>query len=919
MLPKRQQLGDTALAAISGSGLPAAKPGPVVSALPQGQAQTVKFSGRDTSPSFEPGPAIFGPEDELILRIETADHAMSDTIVAYGTRSGVYIPFGAFSRFLDLAISVSSDGKFANGWFIDEARSLTLDLREGTLNVAGKDLALASGDAGAFEGELYVRAERYGDIFPLTLDIDFREQTIVVKTLERFPFETRLAREAARDTLAARKAGDETARRWPREETPYKVFTFPMADAELRAVADNQLGKRVEGDLRLAGDFAFMTAQGYVSGSTRDGITGARIELGRRDPDAELLGPLKATEFLIGDVTTTAMPFGLRGTGGRGAFVTNTPLESASVFDKIDLRGELQDGYEVELYRNNILVESTGTPVNGQYEFLQVPVDYGLNVFRLVFYGPQGQRREEVRRITVGDGRLGQGKLVYSFGAAQKGINVFNARGPNYSPSIDDGQWRSTALLQYGLTSNITASLGGSWFQSEGQNQWMATGGLRTGLGGVAAKLDFGVQSGGGKAVQLGLGGKLLGATYTLEHAEYSGRFRDEVVTFSSDYLKRATEFNLNTSLRIGKGEEPFYLPISARFQRLEFLDGRRTTEASLRTSARAGGLMLSNTLDYQGISSGRGISSSQLRGSFDLSTLSGSRTQFRAGAEYAVVPQPKLTSVKLEAEHALDKNTLVQGSVSHSFAGSQTQFGLSAVRRFGNLTLAFDGNYGVPNKDYSAVLRLGFSFGRNPLTGGFFFAKPGLSSGGAVAIRAYQDQDGDGRFNAGDTLLPDIEFGNGSSRVRTDASGTAFIGQMGDSRRASFMANTETLPDISLSPKSEGVEIVPRPGRIHVTDYGVRTLGEIEGTAYFSGAGSSKGVSGLSLLLLDKQGKQAATARTEGDGFFLFEQVPPGDYAIGLDPEQAARLRLRLAQEASISVDSKGSIARIDITVRQD
>ncbi len=62
------------------------------------------------------------------------------------------------------------------------------------------------------------------------------------------------------------------------------------------------------------------------------------------------------------------------------------------------MRGILPTGYEVELYRNDILVGSVRTAVNDQYEFLEVPVDYGVNVFRLVFYGPQGQRREEVRR-----------------------------------------------------------------------------------------------------------------------------------------------------------------------------------------------------------------------------------------------------------------------------------------------------------------------------------------------------------------------------------------------------------------------------------------------------------------------------------------------------------------------------------------
>ena len=874
-------LGDTALAGMSGQGLPKPRMAAVSSRLPgSAEPPSARLAGRDTSATVGlgagSGSADFGPEDELILRIQTAGGEMADTIVAYGTRSGVFIPFGAFARFMDLAISVGDGGKYASGWFIDENRTLTLDLNAKVLTVAGKDLPLGSGDASAYEGELYLRAERYPEIFPLTLDVDLREQSITVKTLERFPFEDRIARESARGRLEGLQGRDE-APRWPREDTPYRALTFPIGDAELRALADSTLGKRLEADLRLAGDFAFMTAQTFVSGSSRDGITGARLQLGRRDPDADLLGPLKATEFQIGDVNTASLPLGLRGTGGRGAFIANTPLESASVFDKIDLRGELADGYEVELYRNNVLIDSTRSPVNGQYEFLQVPVDYGLNVFRFVFYGPQGQRREEVKRVSVGDGRLAKGQLVYAFGAVQKATNVFNVHGPLHSPVDDEGSWRGSALLQYGVTSGLTATLGGAWFESGGRKNWMATAGARTGIAGIATRIDFGVQSGGGKAVQLGLGGSLLGATYTLEHAEYSGRFTDEVNAISLNPLKRSTEINLNSTMHFGIDADALFIPLSARLQRFEYLNGLNTLEASLRASARVGGFMVSNTFDYERTSGANQNPFSQLRGSFDLATLSGSRVQFRAGADYVVMPRIKLSTVKLDVDYALDRNTLLRGSVSHGFDPSQTQFGLSAVRRLGKFTLAFDGNYGVPRREYSAALRLGFSFGRNPLTGRFFFGETGLSSGGAVAIRAFQDVNGDAHYNAGDTLLPAVEFGNGSNRMETDTSGNAFLGNLGDSRPSSFKVNLETLPDIALAPKSEGIEIVPRPGRIHVTDYAVRTLGEIEGTAYFGGAATSRGVSGLSLLLLDKDGKETGKARTEADGFFLFEQVAAG------------------------------------------
>jgi pyruvate/2-oxoglutarate dehydrogenase complex dihydrolipoamide dehydrogenase (E3) component len=667
---------------------------------------------------------------------------------------------------------------------LSEDRTLTINLRQGTLAVKGSQRALERGVAIAFDGELYLRSEAFAEILPLRLTPDLRAQSVDIETFEEFPFRQRIERELQRSRLAG-KQGQDGAKQWPREETPWRALAVPMADVEVRAVSDSEIESRVEGDLRVAGDFAFLTARTYFSGSSRDGLTGARIELGRRDPDGELFGPLGATEFQIGDVSTVALPLGLRGIGGRGAAITNAPIDQASLFDAIDLRGELPEGYEVELYRNDILLASTRLPVNGQYEFLQVPVDFGFNVFRLVFYGPQGQRYEDVRRISVGDGRRKPGELVYAFGMAQKDVNLLNVRGPFDSRPPDLGTWRATGTLEYGVTSGLTAELAGSWFETTSGNSWLASAGLRTGFGGTALRADLGIQKGGGKSAQVGVGGKLLGMTYALTHAEYSGKFIDEVRAFSSEFLDRASEFTANATLKLGGEADPIYIPLSLRARRLEFATGRELTEVGLRASTRVAGLQLSKTFDYAHTVSQFGSKFDRLSGGFDLATLAGSKTQYRAGLAYSVLPEFKLQSAAVQIDHAFDRNTLVSASLGHFFLAGETRVGLSASRRFDNFTLSFDGDYAFETRNHTAALRLGFGFGHNPLTGRFFVGRPGLANGGAAAIRAYHDRDADGRFGQGDTVLPEVRFGIGGQSVTTDKHGVAMISRLGDGTRA--------------------------------------------------------------------------------------------------------------------------------------
>ncbi|MDE2561121.1 MAG: hypothetical protein KGL48_02640 [Sphingomonadales bacterium] len=865
--------------------------------------------GPDTFGSGTP----FTEDDELILEIQTTSGSLSDTITAYGTRAGVYLPLGEFARLLDLAIVVSDDGRYASGWVLDEKKNIALNLRAGTLKVGDSGVPFDPREAAAMDGELYVRADLLEQLMPLRLKVDLRRQVVIVETLQPFPFEQRAEREAARDRLAARK-GSHGKPAYPREATPWLALSFPLSDVELRTVSDSTRGTRGEADLRVAGDVAFMTGQGYLSTSTRDGLTAARIELGRRDPDATLLGPLHATQFEMGDVGTDGLPLGLRGVSGRGAMISNTPLERASVFDKIDLRGDLPAGYDAELYRNNTLIGSTRVPVNGQYEFLQVPVEFGLNVFRVVLYGPQGQRREDVRQISVGDGRLARGELVYSFGIAQKDVNLLGVRPPEFVPSTDYARWRATGQLQYGVSAGVTATLGGSWYESGGQRRWLATAGLRSGIGSVATRLDFGVNEAGGNAIEVGLGGAFAGVSLTATHAEYFGTFSDEVRSYTIDPLRRATEADLTATFHIGSGEHQLAIPMAARVRRVQFADGRVATEGALRASALIRHVLVSNSFSVSQTLSPGGPAYNQITGTFDLASLSGSKTQYRATLGYGIVPSARLNSAGAEIDRAFGPDTRAKASISHMLDSRTTLFGLSAIRRFGPFSLSFDGNVAVPSNTYSAVLRLGFSFGRNPVSHAMFLGRPGLSQGGAVAARAFEDENGNHRFDPGEPLLSDVTFDTGSLQGTTGKNGVTLIGGLGDATRTYLRLNAETLPDIAMAPAQTGVEIIPRPGRIHQTDFAVDRLSDIEGTAYF-GAGQ-QGVSGLSLRLVDAQGKVVKHTRTSAGGVFLFEQLHPGAYRVELDPGQAGQLGLSLESATSVTLDGKEQAARIKVLV---
>ena len=859
-------------------------------------------------------------QDELILEIQVKGVDASDTILAYGTRQGVYLPLGTLARILDLAIVVGEDGTYATGWFLDPDRTLTIDLARRTLAVAGKERALAPAAAVAFDGDMYLNADRMADFLPLTVDTNLRAQTVTLETRETFPFEARMKREADRARLASR-AGGGPEKIFTRVDTPFLLASIPVGDVDLRAISDSTFGERAEVDLQFAGDLGFLTAESFLSADTRNGLTTSLIKLGRQDPDGTLLGPLSATEFAFGDVATTSMPIGLRSVTGRGFAVTNTPPEAVSVFERIDLRGILPDGFEVELYRNDILVGSTREAVGGRYEFLQVPVDFGLNVFRIVFFGPQGQRSEEVRRISVGDGRLAPGKLVYRFGAVQKDRNLLGVQPPFFIRPRDFGAFRASGELAYGVSSDITAVVSGAFFETEARDRWLATGGIRTGLGGFALKADIAAGDDGAFALSGGIGGRIGGSAVTVSHVEYSGDFVDETrglgsIASGGVGLVRSTELDFNTTLELGNPISGLVVPLTLRARRTQSDTGPTTVDATLRASTRVAGFLASNTFDYTNTSFPGLESRSRLFGNFDLATLGRSRTRGRLSLGYQILPDPDIVSAAVEMDHAIDEDTAVRASIGYLFETRSPQIGLSAVRAFDQFSLALDSSYAFERDEHSIGLRLGFSFGHDPQRGGFFIARPGLANGGIASVRAFRDMDGDGVFGPSDTALPGVSIVASNRAVPTDDDGLARLGNLSPGRGASLQVDGSTLPDIDLAPAGEGIEIVPRPGRVHVADFPIVALSEVEGTLKFAQGDTRKGVSGVRLILRDAAGKDAYFSKTEIDGYYFFERVRPGTYSVALDEGQAGRLNLCPARDYTVTVGYDADLVKADIAI---
>ena len=856
-------------------------------------------------PAAEQAGTPFTAQDELVLELQIEGANRRDTIIAYGRLPEVYLPFGLISRLLDLAISTSPDGRHASGWILSETRTLSLTAGQGFAVLEGREIAIDEEAVVGFDGELYVRPSVLELILPVEVEVDLRAQSVAIATLEVFPFQARQCRDGRRGLLESQGTANDVTE-FPRAHTPYLLASMPKADLELRAMSDQIRGERLEGELYFAGDLATASAEILLAAASNDGLTAALMEIGRDNPDGGMLGPLDATSFALGDIQTVQQPVGLRNSFGRGFRISNAALDTQSVFDEIDLRGVLQDGYEVELYRNGVLLGSTARAVNGQYEFLGVPVDFGINAFRLVFYGPQGQQREEVRTIRVGDGRVRKGELVYDLGVVQNERTVLDVRREGAIVPPYAGGWRAIAKASYGLSQSLTTVASASFDEEAVNGQELAgTIGLRTGFGSTGLRFDAAFASGGGRAFVGGLNGRFGNTNFTVNHGEYSGGFVDELLAPGRRALSRATDVNLSTSLDLS---EQLFVPVVARARRIEYDDGAFENRVGLRGSIRKGDFLFSNSAEYVSFETAEGFEAEQAIGVFDLTAARGENTRVRASFEYEILPTLEPNAVSLVADRNFGEHFLLQAGAGYRFDGSSLTTSASVLTRLGKTTLALEADYDFRRKSHAVALRWGLSFGRS--SRGFYVDHLSRARLGAVEVRAFHDRNADGVRNEDEAIFPDLAFFSPSETVLTDDRGYAMITGLPEHRPTKIQLDMATLPDITLVPAEPGLEIVPRRGRTHSAEFAIVSVGEVEGTVVFVSGSDEQAVGGVRLGLkpLDTEG-ETRWLRSETDGYAYFEQVRPGRYAIVLDPEQAKGLGICLIEdsESLIEVEPEG------------
>lgn len=861
----------------------------------------------EATPAISTRAGEINEQDLILFGVELDALMLTDTLAAYGDPADPLLPIGELARLLDLDVTVSPQERRIIGRLGESNRSLTVDMGQNIARVGGSEVGLAPADVAVASADIFLRASAVQRLLPLTISIDQEALLIKLVAKEKLPIQSRRERLAKLRGLRSDVGSLDPALTI---EAPYQLFSAPAFDLAFETARDTrppEFPRRF--DIRAAGDLLYTSYVGYVGSDEAGRPASSRLQFERRSPKGGLLGPLDATYASAGDVFTPALALGPRSVGGRGFTFTTAPLEQANVFQRINLRGELPTGYDVELYINDILRSGQRTPVEGRYEFLDVPLVRGTNVIRIVVYGPRGDRTEQTRVINVGGGQLGEGEKTFDVGIVQQDRALIALDGTIGEQPISPayGKLRAIASAAYGLSETWTIVGGAALFPTAaGEARQLMNFGARGSLLGMAVQFDTAADQHGAMAGALGVAGQPLGVSVVARHAEYRGDFIDET-NRNFDLarpLARHSELTLDMSLPFIGGK---IIPLSFRLERDGFATGGSSWIGLARTSLTVLDTLMSTGLDYQR-EDFRDEIHQRLSGNFAASRFIDFKWQVRGVLDYDILPEAQLRSLGLTVARDFSNSVGFRFGAGKSFGQSKDlSLQSSAFFRLPIADLAISGDYNTASKDWRVGVRLAFGLAFDPSVKNYRVTRPGPAAGASAVFHAFTDANANGTFDPGEQPVPNVVVEGGDRKMTTGANGRAFLTGLGSSISGRIRANTEGIDAFYVSSPPSNIDFSPRPGQVLSIPYPLAPVAEVVAKVTVEQEGKVSGLSAVRVRLV-REGHEPMEATTEFDGSVIFADVAPGSYRFELDPEQAERLNMVLKQPVTVIVTEEGT-----------
>ncbi len=838
--------------------------------------------------------------EELLLEVRLDNTlTLDDVIIGKVQNQEILLSFRDFVRVLNLPIQI--DGNLnAQGWYIRENKIFEL-------NAVDQSVVSAEGQFSFPENmyldgqDMFFPVQTYTGWFGLEFDMDIPDQSFQVASDPPFPQLEELKRANRKSPSLKRKEAE-----LPIGSREAALIDFPLIDVNtnstFRRDGQSNLPSRTQhsANVRTSGDFLHGTLLTQTLLTDENQLDNIRATYKQESLEPDLLGPLKARKYELGDVVQTTLPIENSRRQELGVRVTNeNPLR---VFNKpvTSISGNVPAGWDVELYRGEQFVDIIQVGDDGFYSFDDVLLFDDENVFLLRFYGPQGEQREEYVSIPV-DRTLAEGETTYDVSLTFDRRQTFRKEKIN---DVDRGTPTVRAFVQKPLSTGTFASLGVMSHQEDENRDNVAYAGLSSLLGEALVDASLGVDDEADIAAE-------LDARINVGEHDFIARNEwrsDGFDTFSNGEDTNgffSTQLNANGPLGLKLGRRPTYTG-SASYTKasggFESFTGRGGIGSTF------GRIGVSESLSYTTNNTGaddRINWSNTINGRFG-------KNYIRFISDYEVQPDAGLDSLTATVRRRVLENSTFDLDLRHQADVDLTEVSSRLNWQAGFARISPSITYNSDN-DLFAGLATSFGIARDPINGNIYSFDRNVTSNGAMSVQVFLDQNGDGVFNEEEEPLEGVlvrGLQNGG-QVKTDNKGVAFFNNLAELKRTDVIIEEDSLKDPFWISGFEGVSVLPREGYVAELSYPIHISGEIDGTVYSrnSNLAEPRPLKGIPVHLYGADGELEQTAITDFGGFYIFSRIPPGRYLLVIDRETAENNNIVRPLPQQIEIGYDGTI----------
>ncbi len=847
----------------------------------------------------EPSPDTAGwtanDDDALLLDLRIGQHRVGDGIRGYQTGRGICLDLADTIMALDVPVRLDKKSRRATGWLFGENETLRIDRDQNMVQSMNIKRSIRKGEIHDAPEGWCVDSKSLSQWFDVTLTPDLSNAVLVMSSKRKLPFQLAIERRERAAKVRPRQEFDLGS--LPQASQPYKVWRTPSVDAvvSVGGLRDKRRGGQVDAryEIFASGEIGKASFDARLSSDNKAVPQSLRLRAYRTDPKGELLGPLKATQVAAGDVTTYTTPLVAGSVIGRGAYVTNRPVERPDTYDRTSFRGELPAGWDAELYRNGQLLGFAESRSDGRYEFIDVPLLYGNNNFELVLYGPQGQVRREQKSVPVGLDSIPPKQTYYWAGFNQAGRDLITI-GDDFADH-ENGGWRGSFGVERGIDARTSMAGAFHSLRVDGRRHQYLEASLRRAIGPTLAEFSAAYNLSGAGALR----GQLLGQFGNTN-------FRAETIWTQNDFdsdlldpdINGRHSLTLNHFFKMGRSTLP--VELEARYKtRTTGLD---SMELASRISYNFRNVSLTNEVNYRKNKTKYGPSPPDRIETALLANIRLGKVRVRGEGRFRLSPETRFERVSAVAEWRSGERSDLRAELAYDGPQSRVRGALGYVRQFDAFSLNASAEL-ASDGSVAAGLNLAFSIGPDPRSGKIRFSNEKLATNGQAMAIVFRDRNRDGIRQADEPVEKDVELVAGRTTVltATDANGRAIVDGLQPFQPILIGVDAGSLPDPFVQPANAGVVVTPRPGIAARIELPLVSAGEIDGTLIRNGGGTLQGVD---LELLDVENRVVRTTRSEFDGFFLFESVPYGAYTIRVAKlsADAARIEVALGVRAVLS-----------------